>query len=97
MVTDTGETLRAGTYHPVNIPKAIQVEEDAKGLPPGESIMKSLWNEQEAARSGDSPLAQRVYTSRLIGKKRDLVLHGGGNTSVKTEIQNIYGETEKVL
>jgi len=44
--------------------------------------MKSLWNETEAAQyPGD--LGQRVYTSRLLGRDASLVLHGGGNTSVK--------------
>lgn len=31
------------------------------------------------------PLALRVYTSQLLGKRADLVLHGGGNTSVKID------------
>jgi rhamnose utilization protein RhaD (predicted bifunctional aldolase and dehydrogenase)/NAD(P)-dependent dehydrogenase (short-subunit alcohol dehydrogenase family) len=58
--------------------------------------MKSLWNDQEAAAfSGD--LAQRVYTSRLLGRDKALVLHGGGNTSVKVREQNILGEEEDVL
>lgn len=42
-------------------------------------------------------LALRVYTSRLIGKNRDLVLHGGGNTSVKCRIKNIVDEEIDVL
>ena len=37
-------------------------------------------------------LADRVYTSQLIGKEPDLVMHGGGNTSCKTVIQNLFGE-----
>lgn len=32
-----------------------------------------------------SPLAMRVYTSQLLGREADLVLHGGGNTSVKID------------
>jgi rhamnose utilization protein RhaD (predicted bifunctional aldolase and dehydrogenase) len=41
--------------------------------------MKSLWNDEEAAGyPGD--LGQRVYTSRLLGRDKSLVLHGGGNT-----------------
>ena len=31
----------------------------------------------------DQELALRVYTSRIIGQNPDLVMHGGGNTSVK--------------
>lgn len=58
--------------------------------------MKSLWNAQEAAAyQGD--LAQRVYTSRLLGRDRSLVLHGGGNTSVKIREKNILGEAEDIL
>jgi hypothetical protein len=33
MVTDTGKTLRADTLKPVNLPEAVQIEEDTKGLP----------------------------------------------------------------
>ncbi|MGA1623919.1 MAG: hypothetical protein ACO36E_14520, partial [Synechocystis sp.] len=58
--------------------------------------MKSLWNDQDAARyQGD--LAQRVYTSRLLGRDPSLVLHGGGNTSVKGQVTNVVGETEDIL
>ena len=42
--------------------------------------MKSLWNDAEAAKF-DGPLGLRVYTSRLLGTEKSLVLHGGGNTS----------------
>jgi len=58
--------------------------------------MKSLWNETEAA-AFKTDLAQRVYTSRLLGRDKALVLHGGGNTSVKVTGQNIFGETEALL
>jgi rhamnose utilization protein RhaD (predicted bifunctional aldolase and dehydrogenase)/NAD(P)-dependent dehydrogenase (short-subunit alcohol dehydrogenase family) len=58
--------------------------------------MQSLWDDQEAAAySGD--LAQRVYTSRLLGRDPALVLHGGGNTSVKIRETNIFGEDEELL
>jgi rhamnose utilization protein RhaD (predicted bifunctional aldolase and dehydrogenase)/NAD(P)-dependent dehydrogenase (short-subunit alcohol dehydrogenase family) len=58
--------------------------------------MKSLWNDQEAAQfKGD--LAQRVYTSRLLGRDSSLVLHGGGNTSVKVRERDIFGEEEDIL
>ena len=33
MVKDTGKTLRSDTYRPVNIPQAVEVEEDSSGLP----------------------------------------------------------------
>lgn len=58
--------------------------------------MKSQWNESEAARYvGD--LQQRVYSSRLLGRDRTLVLHGGGNTSVKTRVKDVFGREEDVL
>lgn len=59
--------------------------------------MQSLWNDIEAAALLDDPLQARVYSSRLLGRNADLVLHGGGNTSVKTQIKNIFGDTEEVL
>ncbi|HEX6003375.1 MAG TPA: bifunctional aldolase/short-chain dehydrogenase [Burkholderiales bacterium] len=58
--------------------------------------MKSLWSDHEAAKfKGD--LAQRVYTSRLLGADKSLVLHGGGNTSVKIRESNLVGEVEEIL
>ena len=42
-------------------------------------------------------LALRVYTTRLLGRNKELVLHGGGNTSVKTSIKDIDGKKYKVL
>ena len=36
-------------------------------------------------------MALRVYTTRLLGRNKELVLHGGGNTSVKTTIKDIDG------
>lgn len=58
--------------------------------------MKSLWSDQEAA-SYRTPLALRVYTSRLLGRDRSLVLHGSGNTSVKLAERNVLGDIEDVL
>lgn len=58
--------------------------------------MQSLWNEQEAAQY-TTPLSQRVYTSRLLGRDQSLVMHGGGNTSVKIRQPNIFGEMEDIL
>ncbi len=58
--------------------------------------MKSLWDDAEAARFG-GPLGARVYTSRLLGRDKSLVLHGGGNTSVKLREKNLFGEDEEVL
>ena len=59
--------------------------------------MKSQWEEKEFTGCGEHPLDQRVYTSRLYGREPDLVLHGGGNTSAKVEVSNVFGETEDVM
>ena len=58
--------------------------------------MKSLWSDAEATQFA-GPLGPRVYTSRLLGRDRSLVLHGGGNTSVKLREKNLFGEEEDVL
>jgi len=42
-------------------------------------------------------LALRVYSTRLLGRNKELVLHGGGNTSVKTTVKDIDGRKYKVL
>jgi rhamnose utilization protein RhaD (predicted bifunctional aldolase and dehydrogenase)/NAD(P)-dependent dehydrogenase (short-subunit alcohol dehydrogenase family) len=67
--------------------------------------MRSLWSDSEAdaivsryAGNGVSrDLALRVYTSRLLGGDPRLVLHGGGNTSVKTVMPDLLGEPAEVL
>ena len=59
--------------------------------------MKSKWNDQEASRFVHDPVAMRAYTSRLIGSDEDLVLHGGGNTSVKVTVDNLFGENTIIV
>ncbi len=65
--------------------------------------MNSLFDENEEKELIDEypdipyELALRVYTSRLIGKDSNLVLHGGGNTSVKLKVKNILGDDQDVL
>ncbi|MCH7514532.1 MAG: bifunctional aldolase/short-chain dehydrogenase [Bacteroidetes bacterium] len=59
--------------------------------------MRSLWNKAEAKKSGNDLLKLRIYSSRLLGQEEDLVLHGGGNTSVKTKKKNIFGEKEEII
>lgn len=59
--------------------------------------MISLWDEAEAEQLAGDALALRVYSSRLLGREPDLVLHGGGNTSVKLEEVNRFGEVEELL
>lgn len=44
-----------------------------------------------------SDLKKRVYTSNCLGKNKNLVLHGGGNTSVKIIEKNIFGKFEEIL
>ncbi len=68
-------------------------------------MIENRWSETEAHRwvaeagkdAADRALALRVYSSRLIGSDPDLVMHGGGNTSLKVERANLFGETERVL
>jgi len=67
--------------------------------------MKNLWSDREAARyvrhyrkqGVNADLALRVYTSRLLGANPRLVLHGGGNTSVKTTLSDIMGDPVEVI
>ncbi len=59
--------------------------------------MQSLWTDTEAATFANSDLQQRVFTSRLLGREPQIVLHGGGNTSVKTREKNFFGEIEEIL
>lgn len=65
--------------------------------------MQSRWNDSEArefvaryAAHGEA-VALRVYTSRLIGSDPELVLHGGGNTSVKAVARDLLGREVPVL
>jgi rhamnose utilization protein RhaD (predicted bifunctional aldolase and dehydrogenase)/NAD(P)-dependent dehydrogenase (short-subunit alcohol dehydrogenase family) len=58
--------------------------------------VNGLWDDAEAAGwPGD--LGQRVYSSRLLGRDPSLVLHGGGNTSVKVREADAFGEPCEVL
>ena len=67
--------------------------------------MKNLWNHNDAealvaaysARGVERDLALRVYTTRLLGGEPRLVLHGGGNTSVKLEATDLVGDRWPVL
>ncbi len=64
---------------------------------------RNLFSEEEAREfitrypSLPEALGLRLYTSRLIGKDKRLVLHGGGNTSVKLRMKNVVGEEREVL
>lgn len=67
--------------------------------------MKSAWVEREAKDAVDrygaagipAALALRVYSTRLVGRDPRLVLHGGGNTSLKSTAPDLTGETIDVL
>jgi rhamnose utilization protein RhaD (predicted bifunctional aldolase and dehydrogenase)/NAD(P)-dependent dehydrogenase (short-subunit alcohol dehydrogenase family) len=61
--------------------------------------MKNKWRKEKAAewiarheKKWGKDLALRTYTSRLIGEEKELVLHGGGNTSVKSTYANVLGQ-----
>ena len=67
--------------------------------------MKNNWSKNSANKyikkykklGFSKDLAIRVYTTRLLGRNKELVLHGGGNTSVKTSIKDIDGKKYNVL
>jgi len=67
--------------------------------------MKSRWIDSDAAdlvargaAAGLAPdLALRIYTTRLLGHDPKLVLHGGGNTSLKTHARDHFGNETEVL
>src|SRR5262249_34947079 len=65
--------------------------------------MKNRWNEREARsfiaryKTAGADLALRTYSARLIGQDASLVLHGGGNTSVKTVSRTVDGESARVI
>ena len=67
--------------------------------------MKSRWSEPDAkalmkkynAQGVNEDIAIRTYTTRILGQEPQLVLHGGGNTSVKTKTLDPLGEQYDVL
>jgi rhamnose utilization protein RhaD (predicted bifunctional aldolase and dehydrogenase)/NAD(P)-dependent dehydrogenase (short-subunit alcohol dehydrogenase family) len=61
-----------------------------------QSRVTSRWDDERAAAC-ETELELRAYTSRLLGQDPRLVLHGGGNTSVKRTETNIFGEAEDIL
>ena len=61
--------------------------------------MQDRWSDDEACRfvaeyapQWGEDLALRTYSSRLLGAEERLVLHGGGNTSVKSYATSVLGE-----
>jgi rhamnose utilization protein RhaD (predicted bifunctional aldolase and dehydrogenase)/NAD(P)-dependent dehydrogenase (short-subunit alcohol dehydrogenase family) len=59
--------------------------------------MKNNWNDTLVDELNNDLLKLRVYSSQLLGQEEDLVLHGGGNTSVKVKETNKFGEQEDIL
>ena len=66
--------------------------------------MKNQWSDEDAslfvalyAEKWGEDLALRTYASRLLGAEENLVLHGGGNTSVKGLFTNVLGEQVPAL
>ena len=67
--------------------------------------MKSAWVERDAKQAVDrygdagiaADLALRIYSTQLLGRDARLVLHGGGNTSLKTKERDLAGEELAVL
>src|SRR4030095_12793051 len=59
--------------------------------------MENRWNDDDAKPFGGDPVSLRVYTSRLLGADPALVLHGGGNTSVKSRAREVDGSVVDVL
>ena len=57
--------------------------------------MKNHWSDKDLTENSD--LMQTLYATRLLGNEADLVLHGGGNTSVKTVLRDIHGHDINVL
>jgi len=67
--------------------------------------MKNKWSNLEAKKyisyykkkNISKELALRIYTTHLLGREKDLVLHGGGNTSMKTTYKNIFSKNIDVM
>ena len=67
--------------------------------------MKSKWNNRDAnlfinkykKKGIDKELALRIYTTQLLGNDPTVVLHGGGNTSVKSKVKTLFGDTKDVI
>ncbi|MHB9035490.1 MAG: bifunctional aldolase/short-chain dehydrogenase [Armatimonadota bacterium] len=66
--------------------------------------MDNQWSERDAAefvehygKQWGEDLALRTYTSRLLGCDKSLVLHGGGNASVKSSFTNVLGQVLPAL
>ena len=59
--------------------------------------MRSRWDDSVAKNFHANPLEIRAYTSRLLGEEDSLVLHGGGNTSLKHPVKDLFGQEIEIL
>ena len=67
--------------------------------------MKNLWNNKTALKyiseykkkNINKDLALRIYTTHLLGKNPKLVLHGGGNSSVKSQGKNLFNKNVNLI
>ena len=68
-------------------------------------MIENIYDEREASKwvanagkdLADQELALPVYRSRIIGQNPDLVMFGGGNTSVKVSRKNLFGQICDVM
>src|SRR4029077_7340569 len=100
----------ARCYFPAKTAKTAGRSQNARDAcrmdaPGGGLRMRSLWSDTNAERMVGRyapqgvalALAVRVYPSRRLGGDPKLVLHGGGNTSVKTVVKDLLDEEVEVL
>ena len=67
--------------------------------------MKTKWNNKEAnlyikkylKKGINKELALRIYTTRLLGNDSKIVLHGGGNTSLKCTLNNVLNKSTDII
>ena len=68
-------------------------------------VCLNRWSQKESedfisnltSKGVNKDLAIRTYSARLLGSDPELVLHGGGNTSVKTSMKDIFGNDIPVI
>jgi rhamnose utilization protein RhaD (predicted bifunctional aldolase and dehydrogenase)/NAD(P)-dependent dehydrogenase (short-subunit alcohol dehydrogenase family) len=68
-------------------------------------MVEHRWNDEDARAmqqaagedAGAQALALRIYSARLIGSDADLVMHGGGNTSIKLRARDVFGDEIEVI
>jgi hypothetical protein len=81
MVEDTGKTLRADTYKPVNTPEPVKIEEDASGLPLAVRMKRrqAVISIEDKWRLDDewwrSEAISRLYYNVLLASGQRLVLY----------------------